>query len=160
MTMMTLERSRVIDATVAQLWEIISDLDGFHRHTTTLSETTVIAGADLGARRRCVDSSGGAWEETCTVWVPLKEYVVDVDVSTYPAKYRAIFRTFTGTWRVEPVDRGTRVTIRFDAELRRVPGLAKLVARHSERSLSDLDAILDSYTSTAQRVSSTGLESG
>lgn len=55
----------------------------------------------------------------------------------------------TGTLSVEPFDGGTRVTIRFDAELRRVPGLPTLARKLAERSRSELDAILDSYHQAA-----------
>ena len=32
MRTLTLERSRLIDAPVAQVWDVISDLGGYHRH--------------------------------------------------------------------------------------------------------------------------------
>jgi len=146
---MTLERSRIIDAPLSLVWEIISDLDAYHQHTDTLTETTVISGEGQGATRRCVDASGNDWEETCTIWETEERYAIDVDVSTYPAKYRSLFRAFKGTWSVEPVGGQTLVTIRFEAELRRIPGLAMLVNKLAERSRSDVEAILDSYTRTA-----------
>ncbi|ROO52017.1 polyketide cyclase/dehydrase/lipid transport protein [Micromonospora sp. Llam0] len=148
---LTLQRSRIIRAPLPDVWEIISDLDGYHRHTDTLAVTTVISGAGQGARRRCVDSSARDWQETCTLWQPHDRYVMDVDVSTYPAAYRAMFRTFTGAWSVAPVDGGTQVTIRFDARLRRVPGLAALARLHAERGGADMEAILDSYQRTAEQ---------
>ena len=146
-----LQRARIIQAPLPHVWHIIADLDGYHRHTETLAETTVISGAGQGARRRCVDSSARDWQETCTVWQPDDRYVMDVDVSTYPAMYRAMFRTFTGTWSVARVDGGTRVTVRFDAQLRRIPGLPTLVRRHADRGEADLEAILDSYQHTAEQ---------
>jgi ribosome-associated toxin RatA of RatAB toxin-antitoxin module len=146
---LAVERSRVIDAPLSLVWEIVSDLDTYHQHTGTLTETTVISGEGQGATRRCVDASGNSWEETCTIWEPEQRYAVDVDVSTYPAKYRMLFRTFKGTWNVEPAGGQTRVTIRFEAELRRIPGAAKLVDKLAKRSRSDLEAILDSYAQTA-----------
>lgn len=111
----------------------------------------MISGAGQGARRRCVSSSARDWHETCIVWQPNDRYVMAVDVSTYPATYRVMFRTFTGTWSVTPVDGGTRVTIRFDAQLRRMPGLPALARRHAERGGADLESILDSYQHTAER---------
>lgn len=142
---LTVETSRVFDAPLPLVWGIASDVGGYHRHTDTLIETTVVSGEGRGAVRRCVDASGNHWEETCTTWIPKRRYVMDVDVSTYPAKYRMLFRSFRGTWSVEPVDGGTRVTIRFEADLRRVPGMAKVAERLAKRSASEIDAILDSY---------------
>ena len=150
MTTMALERSRIIDAPLSRVWEVISDLDGYYEHTDTLSNTTVISGQGRGARRRCVDASSNDWEETCTIWEPEQRYVIDVDVSTYPTRHRSLFRSFQGTWGVEPVDGKTRVTIRFDAQLRRIPGLARLVAKLAKRSGADVESILDSYARTAE----------
>ncbi|HUF15033.1 MAG TPA: SRPBCC family protein [Acidimicrobiia bacterium] len=146
---LTVERSRIIDAPLSLVWEIISILDTYHQHTNTLTETTVISGEGQGARRRCVDVSGNSWEENCTIWEPEQRYAIDVDVSTYPTKYRMLFRTFKGTWNVEPAGGQTRVTIRFEAELRRIPGTAMLVDKLAKRSRSDVEAILDSYAQTA-----------
>lgn len=56
-----------------------------------------------------------------------------------------LFRSFTGTWSVEPVDGRTRVTIRFEADLRRVPGVARVAEMLAERCASEIDAILESY---------------
>ncbi len=146
---LTVEGGRVIDAPLSLVWEIVSNLDTYHQHTNTLTETTVISGEGQGATRRCVDASGNSWEETCTIWEPEQRYAVDVDVPTYPAKYRMLFRTFKGTWNVEPAGGQTRVTIRFEAELRRIPGAPMLVDMLAKRSRSDLEAILDSYAQTA-----------
>lgn len=146
---LAVKSSRTIDAPLFVVWKIISDLNTYHQHTDTLSKTIVISGEGRGATRRCVDASGSSWEETCTIWEPEQRYVVEVDVSTYPTKYRMLFRSFKGTWTVEPADGGTRVTIRFEAELRRIPGAARLVHTLVERSRSDVEAILDSYAQTA-----------
>jgi ribosome-associated toxin RatA of RatAB toxin-antitoxin module len=146
---LTVEASRVIDAPLSRVWEIVSDLGGYERHTDTLTETTVVSGAGGGVIRRCVDASGNHWEETCTTWDPERRYVMDVDVSTYPTKYRMLFQRFRGTWSVEPVESRTRVTIKLEADLRRIPGVARLTEKLAERSASDLDAILESYAEAA-----------
>lgn len=146
---LAVKSSRTIDAPLSIVWKIISDLNTYHQHTDTLSETIVISGEGRGATRRCVDASGSTWEETCTVWEPEQRYVVEVDVSTYPTKYRMLFRTFKGTWTVEPADGGTRATIRVEAELRRIPGVGRLVGRLDQQGRSQVDATLDSYAHTA-----------
>ncbi len=150
MASMTLERSRIIDAPVSQVWKAVADLDDYHRHAASLVDTEVISGHGQDARRRCVDSSGNKWEETCTIWEPEHRYVIDVDVTTYPAKYRALFRSFRGSWTVEAVGDATNARIRFDAELRRIPGMTRLVRRLSAKSATDLDAILESYANTVE----------
>ena len=145
MTDVTIERSKLVDTTPERAWDVIADLDGYHRHVRGLRNTDVVSGTGQGAVRHCTDSAGSDWFETCDVWVPGSHYSVDVDVSTYPLKYRALFSAFRGTWSVTPEDGETRIGMRFDATLRRVPGISMLVDRLIEQSSADLDATLDSY---------------
>lgn len=154
MTRMTLERSRVIDAPVERVWGVLSDLDGYHSHAPALTHTRVLDSAGeigAGTRRRCEDTSGSTWEETCTLWEPNSRYVIEVDVSTYPARYRSLFRRFRGIWSVAPTTDGdaTVATLTFDVELRRVPGVRLLAERMAARSGADLDSILASYAAAA-----------
>ena len=149
MTDVTIERSKLIDATPERAWEIIADMDAYHGHVKGLQATDVVSGTGLGAVRHCTDTSGGDWYETCDVWEPGSHYSVEVDVSTYPLKYRALFSAFRGTWSVNPEDGKTRIGMRFDATLRKVPGVGKLVDRLVEQSSADLDATLDSYEAAA-----------
>ncbi len=74
---------------------------------------------------------------------------MNVDVDTYPLRYRVLFSAFRGTWWVEPVGHQTRIGMRFDATLRNIPGVAKLVDRLVEQSGADLDATLASYEAAA-----------
>lgn len=57
---------QIIDAPVSLVWEIVADLDAYHRHVGSLAESTVVEGAGEGAQRRCVDTAGSTWTETCT----------------------------------------------------------------------------------------------
>ncbi len=149
MSTFSIERSLVIEAPLSDVWNVVADLNGYADHVDGLQETAVISGDGPGVRRRCVDVSGNDWEETCVLWEPEQRYVVDVDVSTYPASYRAMFKEFKGTWSTKPVDNGTEVTIRFDAELRSIPGLSQLVKRLTDQTRSDLDKTLASYADAA-----------
>lgn len=149
MTNVTIERSKLIDANAESAWQIIADMNGYQDHVTGLSSTEVISGDGMGAVRHCVDSSGADWYETCDVWEPGSHYSVDVDVSTYLLKYRALFSAFRGTWSVATEGDKTRVGMRFDATLRKVPGVSMLVDRLVEQSTADLDATLDSYEAAA-----------
>jgi hypothetical protein len=151
-----IERSTLVDAPTPTAWAVVGDLDGYHRHAAGLRETTVMTGSGQGARRRCVDSSGRSWEESCVVWQPEQRYVIDVDVSTHTVGYRALFSSFRGTWSVRAVGDQSEVTIRFDAVLRRVPGIKVLAARLAQQAGSDVEAILSSYAETAGRKSRAG----
>lgn len=145
MSAVAMERSLFVGAPVSRVWEVVSAVDEYHRHTATLARTAVVSGEGKGAVRHCVDSSGRDWYEICTSWEREREFGFEVDVSTYPFTYRALFRAFRGTWRVDPIDGGAVVTVRFDAEVRRIPGASALVAKLRERAESELESILESY---------------
>lgn len=145
MSVVVIERSLFVGAPVSRVWEVVSAVDDYHRHTAMLARTVIVSGEGKGAVRHCVDVAGREWYETCTTWEQGREFGFEVDVSTYPLSYRMLFRAFRGTWRVEPVDGGAVVTVRFDAGVRRIPGASILAAKLSERAESGLESILESY---------------
>ncbi len=137
------ERTSVVDASPDAAWSVISDMAGYADHVDGLAETTVVAGSELGAVRRCVDTSGADWQETCVVWDPGSTYTVEVDVDTYPMKFRTLFSAFRGSWWVTEQDGQTLIGITFEADLRR---LARPMRGQIEQRIEhDLDAILESY---------------
>lgn len=152
MSAVAIERNLFVAAPVSRVWEVVSAFDEYHKHTATLARTVIVSGEGRGAVRHCVDSSGKDWYETCTSWEREREFGFEVDVSTYPLTYRALFRAFRGTWRVDPIDGGAVVTVRFDAEVRRIPGASTFAARLSERAESELESILESYRVAAEGV--------
>ena len=142
MSMMA-ERTRAVQAHAAAAWSVVSDMAGYADHAEGLAETTITAGSGLGAIRRCVDTSGADWQETCVLWDPGSRFAVEVDVGSYPLKFRTLFSAFRGTWWVEEQEGETVVGIRFEADLRR---LAATMRRQIEQKIAhDLDDILESY---------------
>lgn len=160
MSAVAIERSLFVAAPVSRVWEVVSAVDEYHRHTATLARTVVVSGAGKGAVRHCVDSSGKGWYETCTHWQWEREFGFEVDVTTYPLAYRALFRSFRGEWRVDPIDGGAVVTVRFDADLRRFPGASTLAANLTRRAQSELESILQSYRMAVKGVASSNGEEG
>lgn len=151
MAVLTLEVERVTDLPADVLWPVIADLDGYAGHAPSLSSTTVLAGAGDGARRRCVDARGRAWEETCVLWEEGRRYAVDVDVATYPVDLRAIFRTFRGTWEVEPrPEGGSTMRMRFSGDVRGGRAGRAIVDRMAASARRDLEATLTSYERAAR----------
>lgn len=137
------ERTRTVDAAVERAWAVISDMAGYAEHVAGLAETTIVSGSEVGAVRRCVDTSGDDWRETCVVWEQGARLTVEVDVASYPLKFRALFSAFRGTWWVNEVDGETIMGITFEARLRRAGRpLRKQIRRRLE---ADLDDILESY---------------
>lgn len=140
---MTIERTKTVDAARDAAWAVVSNLDGYADHAAGLAETTVIEGSEVGAVRRCIDTSGADWLETCIRWEPGEQIVVEVDVASYPLKFRSLFAAFRGTWWIREVPNATVIGIRFEADLK---PLARPLRDQIERRVrKDLDEILQSY---------------
>ena len=70
----------------------------------------MLGGEGAGTQRRCYDTLGRGWNETCTLWDEGRQFAVDVDTSDYPYP----LRTMRGRWAVEPD--GDRSTVSMDFE--------------------------------------------
>lgn len=139
----TLQKSRVVRAPSRAVWEVVSDAGRYHEVVDTLAVTEITSGSGKGMVRHCVDTNGREWSEACTLWEPGRSYRMTVDISTYPASFRAIFKRLEGTWSVEEVEDGTRVTLRFDGEAKLGP-LGKLAVAAMGRD-SVFASIFDGY---------------
>lgn len=146
MTEFRLSARRVTAADPAEAWSVISDLDGYHRYAANLVSTTVTAGQGLGARRTCVDTSGSAWDETCTAWEPERRVEVTVDVATYPMKLKAFITSLTGTWEVQTHPGGAQIAITFTGVMRRFPASRRLARSLERRNAASVESILDRYS--------------
>ena len=139
----TIETSRVIDAPLDLVWDIVSDVGGYHRVVETLKHTEITSGSGLGMIRHCVDTKGREWNETCTMWEPQKTLRMNVDVGSYPAAFRAIFERIEGTWSVDAEEGGVLLSMRFDGTTKLGPvGKAAVVAMGRK---SVLGSIMDGY---------------
>ncbi len=139
----TVERSRLIGASVADVWAVVADVAGYHEMVETLAYTEVVSGQGVGLVRHCVDTRGREWYETCTAWEEGHRFTMTVDIDTYPAAFRALFAQVVGTWAVEPVGRRTRLTVRFEGRTRLGPAGRAAVALLGRDSV--LEGILDRY---------------
>lgn len=162
---------RWIDAPVPVVWAVITDPDVYASVAPNLAAVEIVEGDGEGMVRRCVDTDGNEWTETCHYWEEHRGFGVRVDTATSPF-HRRLFSSFEGEWRVDPVDGGVRVSIRFDFEPRygplgrliawyfrlRAPGIvepifdgwaAEIDARLAD--LGDADPGLEPMTTTPQR---------
>jgi ribosome-associated toxin RatA of RatAB toxin-antitoxin module len=108
---------RVLTAPPAAVWPLISDHDLYGRLAPNLSTVEVISEPGAPLRRRCVNTAGQGWSETCTLWEEGRRFAVDVDTSDYPYPLTLM----RGLWQVDPHPAGSRVTMRF--AYRTVPAL-------------------------------------
>lgn len=103
------EQSRTLPAAPDRIWPLLTDHDLYGRLAPNLSKVEVISAPDLPLRRRCTNTSGNEWEETCTLWEDGRRYAVDVDTSDYPYPLAQM----RGLWQVDPHPLGSTVTMRF-----------------------------------------------
>jgi hypothetical protein len=122
---------------------VVSDAGRYHEVVDTLAATEITSGSGEGMVRHCVDTGGREWTEACTLWEPGRRYRMTVDISTYPASFRAIFKRLEGTWSIAEVEGGTRVTLRFGGDTKLGP-LGKLAVAAMGRD-SVFTAIFDGY---------------
>lgn len=84
---------------VATAWETITDHDRYGRLAPSLSRVDASRSDGPGFARRCVNTKGQAWSETCTMWDEGRAYAVEVDTSEYPYPLSLM----RGCWSVDPV---------------------------------------------------------
>ena len=134
---------REVAVPVERAWNIVSDVDGYHRYAPSLEFSRIVAGEGLNARRECGDAKG-RWSERCTAWEEGHAYAFEVD--TNAPDYPYPFKELQGRWSVEPIDEGrTRVRMRFEATM---PGGIfgeLMMAAVAERFEAAGEGVLDSW---------------
>src|SRR6266542_1975188 len=92
-----------------RVWPPLTDHELYGRLAPNLTTVEVISAAGEPLRRRCTNTAGDGWEETCTLWEDGRRFAVDVDTGHYP--YPILL--MRGLWQVDPHPAGSRVTMRF-----------------------------------------------
>lgn len=106
----TLER--LVHANSERAWAVISDVARFADVAGTLHRSEIVSGAGVGMVRKCEDTNGACWLETCRRWEPGKAYAFEVDTSA--PSYPLPLKTMRGDFEVDPVDDGhSTIRIRF-----------------------------------------------
>ena len=111
------QTARKTDAPRADAWAVLSDHSGWGDHAPNLSKSEVVAGSGEGAVRRCYNSAGQGWSETCTLWQPGTRYVMEVDTSDYPYPLSVM----RGTFDVNDAGNGSIIRLRFDYKVKGGP---------------------------------------
>ncbi len=152
-----------VAAPASSVWPLLTDHELYGRLAPNLSRVEVLDGEGEGMRRRCTDTRGRGWDETCTMWEEGHAFAVEVDTSDYPYP----LTTMRGRWAVEPRGAGSVISMRFEFTPRAglvggVFAIAMLgafrpvlhrIVRGWERQLANTGATADSGTaSPAPRV--------
>lgn len=148
--MATIERSRPMDAPADVVWDVITDPAVYEAVAPNLTAVDVLDGHGEGMVRRCVDTRGNAWTETCRYWTPGRAFGVAVDVENSDF-HRRLFTSFEGHWELDEREDDVLVTIRFDFETRYGP-LGWLVSAYLARAApSIVDGIFDGWEAETRR---------
>jgi hypothetical protein len=91
------------------VWPLVVDHDLYGRLAPGLRSVEVISEPGDPLRRRCTNSSGDSWQETCTLWEDGRRFAVEVDTTDYPYPLASM----RGLWQVDRAQDGARVTMRF-----------------------------------------------
>jgi len=98
-----------LPAVPALVWPLITNHDLYGRLAPGLSAVEVISEPGARLRRRCTNTGGRGWQETCTLWEQGRRFAVEVDTTDYPYPLESM----RGLWQVDPAPGGSRVTMRF-----------------------------------------------
>lgn len=103
------EEVSVLRAAPERVWPLLTDHDLYGRLSPSLSTVEVISEPGRPLRRRCTNTRGAGWEETCTLWDEGRRFAVEVDTTNYPYPLSMM----RGLWQVDPHPAGSLVTMRF-----------------------------------------------
>lgn len=103
------EVARDVNAPAERSWSVVADLASYPAFAKSLHKAEIVAGEGLGLVRRCEDTHGVCWLETCVRWEPGKAYAFAVDTSG--PEYPLPLSTMRGDFEVEPLS-SERSTIR------------------------------------------------
>ncbi|MDZ7736025.1 MAG: SRPBCC family protein [Gammaproteobacteria bacterium] len=100
-----------------KLWKIIRDLGAISRYMSSLRDSVILDGKEpgAGAVRRCVDQTGRAWSEECTVFDEAgRRFVVHFRADELGFPFPA--RRMVGGWKIMPAAEGSTVMIWWELE--------------------------------------------
>jgi uncharacterized protein YndB with AHSA1/START domain len=106
------ELAREVNAPAERSWSVVSDVASYAEFAGTLHKSEIVSGEGVGLVRRCEDTNGVCWLETCTRWEPGKAYAFEVD-TTGPG-YPLPLSTMRGDFEVDRVsDARSTIRVRF-----------------------------------------------
>lgn len=139
---------RVVDASPARVWDVISDVHDYAQYAPSLDFSRIVSGHGEGAIRECGDATG-RWNEVCTGWDEGREYRFEVD--TRADDYPYPFEELRGQWGVDPVDGGSRIRMRFELVMPYGIVGELMLAAMSGRFRKVGEAVLDNWQQAIER---------
>lgn len=128
--MPSISSQRAFDASADVVWDVITDPSLYADVAPNLSEVEVLEGEGKGMVRRCVDTNGNTWTESCDVWEPGRKFGVSVDVEDSEFHHR-FFNRFEGRWGLTERENDVLVRVEFSYETK-YGALGKLLSKYFE----------------------------
>lgn len=147
MPVVRVERS--VDAPRDAAWAALADPAAIGEVAPNLRRATT-EGEGEGMRRRCWDTDGRGWDETCTAWVEGERYTFEVDTATSESPVHRLFDGFAGTFGVADRQGGATVWVEFDLEPRFGPLGALLVRLARPMVRRGAGAMLDEWAAAME----------
>jgi uncharacterized membrane protein len=144
------EIKRQVQASPAAFWDLVRDLDGIGRFSSTL-ESVEVTGDRVGARRTCENPSGQRWAEDVIEWDDAARTLTlkfDAEAPDFPLPVTEMY----GGWSVEAAGDHAGVTVWYEYT---VPGgllgelAAPLVAQRFRGMMEDT---ISNMEAEAQRI--------
>lgn len=103
---------RIMNADTRTVWQVITDVDNFHKVAPNVDQVKIISGKEKGMVRSCSHGKD-SWQETCTLWEDEKRYAFEVD--TAAPDYPFPFSYLKGTWEIKALTPGkTEISMEFE----------------------------------------------
>ncbi len=108
---------RIVKANKSKVWEIISDVENYHKIAPNIDDSKIISGEKVGMVRSCSHGKDN-WTETCSLWDEEKEYSFEVDTTALDYPYP--LKMLRGNWQVHEINKEeTEITMNFEFEYKK-----------------------------------------
>ncbi|WP_298894926.1 SRPBCC family protein [uncultured Psychroserpens sp.] len=141
---------RIVEAPKAKVWRIISDVGNYHKVTADgIDDVKIIEGEGLGLKRICADQNGNSWEETCTSWIPEKEF--GFEVNTQKEDYPLPFKSLSAIWKIDAISPNkTKITIDMSYEFKNAFLGGLFLNLGEKQAKKDSNFLLDNWQKMAE----------
>ncbi|MDP3278268.1 MAG: SRPBCC family protein [Deltaproteobacteria bacterium] len=142
--------SRTVAASPERAWRVVSDVAGYAQVAATLHRSEIVSGSGLGMVRKCEDTQGVCWTETCTRWEEGAAYAFEVD--TRAPGYPLPLASMRGDFEVAPgAGGGAVVRVAFGFEPKGGWGTAALLGLvFAARGDAQVGAIMAKWAAQAE----------
>lgn len=147
--MTTLTYRRTVSGPPEVVWDVLTDHALYAEAAPNLATVEVVEGEGQGMVRRCIDTRGNEWLETCTDWREGEAFSVAVDVEGSDF-HRRLFHRFEGRWGLEEDAEGVTMVMTFEFDPRFGP-LGILISRYfAYRAPGIVETIFDRWEAAVE----------